>query len=139
MWFDCAPELDMMVVSEIGEIWSPQTAPASTADTATIIMVGSVSENILTTMGTRIANVPQLVPEENAIKIAMQKISSGTKRMRPSFRLTAWRTKSPMPSASVMPFSVQASTRIRMGGIISLPPSGTEFMKSLKPITRRGR
>ena len=84
-------------------------------------------------------NVPQLVPEENAIKIAMQKISSGTKRMRPSFRLTAWRTKSPMPSASVMPFSVQASTRIRMGGIISLPPSGTEFMKSLKPITRRGR
>ena len=68
MWFDCAPELDMMVVSEIGEIWSPQTAPASTADTATIIMVGSVSENILTTMGTKIANVPQLVPEENAIK-----------------------------------------------------------------------
>lgn len=77
--------------------------------------------------------------EEQTIKIAMQKISSGTKRMRPSFRLTAWRTNSPMPSASVMPFSVQASTRIRMGGIISLPPSGTEFMKSLKPITRRGR
>ena len=75
-WLLCAPALDITVVSEIGEIWSPQTAPASTADTATIIMVGSVSENILTTMGTKIANVPQLVPEENAIKIAMQKISS---------------------------------------------------------------
>ena len=129
----------MMVVSEIGEIWSPQTAPASTAATATIIMLGSVSLNILTTMGTRMANVPQLVPEENAMKMAMQKINSGTNRISPAFRLTAWRTKSPMPSASVMPFSVQASTRIRIAGIISLPPSGTEFMKSLNPMTRRGR
>ncbi len=92
MWLDCAPELDMMVVSEIGEIWSPQTAPASTAATATIIMLGSVSLNILTTMGTRMANVPQLVPEENAMKMAMQKINSGTNRISPAFRLTAWRT-----------------------------------------------
>ena len=102
-------------------------------------MLGSVSLNILTTMGTRMANVPQLVPEENAMKMAMQKINSGTNRISPAFRLTAWRTKSPMPSASVMPFSVQASTRIRIAGIISLPPSGTEFMKSLNPMTRRGR
>ena len=85
------------------------------------------------------AKVPQLVPEENAIKMAMQKISSGTNRISPAFRLTACRTKSPMPSASVIPFSVHASTRIRMGGIISLPPSGTEFIKSLKPMTLRGR
>ena len=85
------------------------------------------------------ASKPQLVPEENAMKMAMQKINSGTNRISPAFRLTAWRTKSPMPSASVMPFSVQASTRIRIAGIISLPPSGTEFMKSLNPMTRRGR
>ena len=69
----------MMVVSEIGEIWSPQTAPARTAATEMIIMVGSSSANMLTTMGTKIAKVPQLVPEEKAIKIAMQKMTSGTK------------------------------------------------------------
>ena len=56
----------MMVVSEIGEIWSPQTAPARTAATEMIIMVGSSSANMLTTMGTKIAKVPQLVPEEKA-------------------------------------------------------------------------
>ena len=94
---------------------------------------------MLTTMGTKIAKVPQLVPEEKAIKIAMQKMTSGTKFIRLEFRLMAERTKVPIPRASVIPFRVQASTKIRMAGIISLPPSGTEFIKSLKPMTRRGR
>ena len=37
-WLLCAPALDITVVSEIGEIWSPQTAPARTADTEIIII-----------------------------------------------------------------------------------------------------
>ena len=96
----------MMVVSEIGEIWSPQTAPARTAATEMIIMVGSSSANMLTTMGTKIAKVPQLVPEEKAIKNAMQKMTSGTKFIRLEFRLMAERTKVPIPRASVIPFRV---------------------------------
>ena len=48
-------------------------------------------------------------------------------------------TKVPIFNASVVPFRVQANTRIKIAGIISLPPSGTEFIKSLKPITLLGR
>ena len=69
----------MIVVSEIGETWSPHTAPARTAATATLIMVVSVLPNIFTTTGTRIAKVPQLVPEEKAMKIAIRKIIRGIK------------------------------------------------------------
>ena len=41
-------------------------------------MVGSVSENILTTMGTKIANVPQLVPEAKARMQATTKMTAGS-------------------------------------------------------------
>ena len=81
----------------------------------------------------------QLVPDENAINIEMQKIMSGIKCTSPGLRLIELLTNSPIPSASVIPLSVHARTSIRIAGIISLPPSGTEFMKSLKPMTRLGR
>ena len=102
-------------------------------------MVWSDSANIFITIGTSIANVPQLVPDEKAINIAIQKIISGIKCTSPGLKLIEPLTNSPIPSASVIPLSVHASTSIRMAGIMSLPPSGTEFMKSLKPITRLGR
>ena len=51
----------MMVVSEMGEQWSPQTAPAMQADTHTTPR-GSVSGNTPRVMGIRIPKVPQLVP-----------------------------------------------------------------------------
>ena len=37
MWLHWAPALDMIVVSEIGEQWSPQTEPAMQALIAMII------------------------------------------------------------------------------------------------------
>ena len=64
-WLLCAPALDITVVSEIGEIWSPQTAPARTADTEIIIISRFVpAANMPVAIGTRIANVPQEVPVE---------------------------------------------------------------------------
>ena len=39
MWLHWAPALDMIVVSEIGEQWSPQTEPAMQALIAMIIIV----------------------------------------------------------------------------------------------------
>jgi hypothetical protein len=68
----------MIVVSEIGEQWSPQTAPARHAD---IPMIPSVlpTGKIAVTIGIRIPNVPQLVPVENAMKHATTKIIAGRK------------------------------------------------------------
>jgi hypothetical protein len=37
-WLHWAPAEDMIVVSDMGEQWSPQTAPAMQADIAMIIM-----------------------------------------------------------------------------------------------------
>ena len=66
MWLLCAPAEDMTVVSEIGDTWSPHTAPASTADTEMIIIcILALPVNILVAIGTRIANVPHDVPVEN--------------------------------------------------------------------------
>ena len=55
-----------MVVSEIGEQWSPQTAPAMQAEIAMVISVGLVAWNASTTIGIRIPKVPQEVPVANA-------------------------------------------------------------------------
>ena len=76
----------------------PQTAPARTAETAIIIIFSSVVWNMETTMGTRMENVPQLVPVENEMKIETRKTMSGTMatRLPDRFRLPV--TKSPMPS-----------------------------------------
>ena len=62
----------MIVVSEIGEQWSPQTAPdRQDAIEITSISYVSAEPNTPQTIGIRIAKVPQLVPVENCLKMAM--------------------------------------------------------------------
>ena len=78
MWLHCAPAEAMIVVSEIGEQWSPQTAPARQADIP--IMPSSLpTGNIEITIGIRIPNVPQEVPVANAIRQATINIIAGKK------------------------------------------------------------
>ena len=68
----------MTVVSEIGDIWSPHTAPARTDDTEiTIISRSAPPENIAVAIGTRIANVPHDVPVENERNTAAANITTG--------------------------------------------------------------
>ena len=62
MWLQCAPVEERMVVSEIGEQWSPNTAPAITADMQGIISDGSTLTAMAAAIGNIIPNVPQLVP-----------------------------------------------------------------------------
>ena len=66
----------MLVVSEIGEQWSPQTAPARQAEMPTKRR-GSPAGNTPSTIGMRIPKVPQLVPVANAMKQAAIKITAG--------------------------------------------------------------
>ena len=69
----------MIVVSDMGEQWSPHTAPAIQAEMEIIISWGLEFINTFTTMGIRIPKVPQEVPVENARKHATRKIIAGRK------------------------------------------------------------
>ena len=128
----------MIVVSEIGEQWSPQTAPAMQAETAMIVIdePGIAAR----TIGIRMPNVPQLVPVENARMTATTKMIAGRKFCRPAAGpLMMSEMKTFAPSESVIVFSVHAQQRIMIAGTIALKPSGNASMQSRKLITRRQR
>ena len=66
----------MMVVSEMGEQWSPKTPPPKTA--ATIRPGWSPMRLIIgTAIGIMMANVPQDVPVEKAMKQDIRKTRAG--------------------------------------------------------------
>ena len=66
----------MMVVSEMGEQWSPHTAPARQADMPMIIS-SLPGENTVSTMGIRMPKVPQEVPVAKAMPQATRKKTAG--------------------------------------------------------------
>ena len=68
IWLQRAPVDDRMVVSEIGEQWSPNTEPARTALSIGNIRAMSVAAAISPAIGNMIPKVPQDVPVEKAIK-----------------------------------------------------------------------
>jgi len=73
---------DRMVVSEIGEQWSPKTAPPRIADTVADRVMGSASEAWNTSgiaNGVKIAIVPQEVPVANETVAATRKITMGSR------------------------------------------------------------
>ena len=70
-----------MVVSDIGDRWSPHTAPERVADIP-MKNIGSVTSNIDTTIGIKIPKVPQLVPVAKAKNIATTKITTGKKELK---------------------------------------------------------
>ena len=67
----------MMVVSEMGEQWSPQTAPDRQAAMETTSI--SPSGNAWQTMGTRMEKVPHEVPVAKARKTATRKMMMGSR------------------------------------------------------------
>ena len=127
-----------MVVSEIGEQWSPQTAPAMQADTATIVI--EEPGTAASTIGMRMPKVPQLVPVENASTMAITKMIAGRKFQSPAAGpLMRSEMKILAPSESVMVLSAQAQQRIMIAGTIALKPSGKASMQSRNEMTRRQR
>ena len=85
-----------MVVSEIGEMWSPQTAPDRQAATVMTSMVVALSPNTATAIGMRMPNVPQLVPVANARPSAIRKKMAGISMEMTESALTIEETKPPM-------------------------------------------
>ena len=130
----------MTVVSEIGETWSPHTAPARTADTEIIIISSCfASGNMATTIGTRIAKVPQLVPVENARNTPTINITAGIITPAEVWEPTTPPTNSASPSVSLTPFKVHAKIRMATAGIIRRNPSTKLSIKPLNVTTFLGR
>ena len=124
MWSDCAPADAIMVVSEIGEQWSPQTAPAIQAEIAMIVMFESNPPNAAITIGIRIPNVPHDVPVAKEIPTAIRKITAGRRLINaPAVPLTIHSMKLVALRLSVIALRVHAQTRIRIAGTIALNPS----------------
>ncbi len=127
-----------MVVSEMGEQWSPHTAPAMQAEMDIIIICGSPFWNTATTIGIRIPKVPQEVPVAKARKHPTTKIIAGRKFINaPALDSTSPATYRSAPRLSVIAFSVHAKVRIRIAGTMARNPSGIQSIHSLKESTRR--
>ena len=128
-----------MVVSEMGEQWSPHTAPAMQAEMQ-MMARGSSMENTCWTMGIRMPKVPQEVPVAKASRQPMTNTMRGRIIWRPPAEdRTKSRTKNFAPRESVMFFRLQAKVRIMMAGTMALKPSGMQPIISLKLIERRRR
>ena len=124
-------------MSEIGEQWSPHTAPAIHAAMHTMPM-GSSRGKIAMVMGMSTPNVPQLVPVAKASRQPIRNTMAGRNICMPSAPLfTRSRTKYFAPRESVMAFSDHANVRIIMAGTIALKPSGMQPIISRKDIARR--
>lgn len=97
IWLHWAPADAMMVVSDIGEQWSPHTAPAIHAEIEMIIIVWFVPEKMFTTIGMSMPKVPHEVPVAKARKapttnmIAGNSPRSGPIHLPPSLRQIPWR------------------------------------------------
>ena len=126
----------MIVVSEIGEQWSPHTAPAKQDAIEITIICPSGKTPI--TIGMRILNVPHDVPVAKARKAATRKMIIGRNpcidKAEPA---TNSATKILAPRRFVMPDKVHAMDNIRIGATMALKPSGIQSVNSLKDKTSR--
>ena len=130
-----------MVVSEMGEAWSPQTAPERIAATETTRMSGAVCPRTAMAIGMRMPNVPQLVPVAKASPAATRKKSGGRNMTTPALAVTIVPTKPPRLRYSLLqiPESVHARQRMKMAGVIALNPQPKLSQNTLNETTRRGR
>ena len=88
------PVAAMIVVSEIGETWSPKTDPAKTEAIVIVqssLLIGKRGKAI----GMNIAKVPQEVPVEKDNTAASTKIITGIKNEEAELFLTKLEMKSP--------------------------------------------
>ena len=110
-----------MVVSEMGEAWSPKMPPLMTA----AMMMGMCKSMVAPKakpIGIMILNVPQLVPVENAVMLATKKMSRGMSAGL-IFPLSRWARYLAVPR-SPMTFPMKMAKRsMSMTGIMSPKPS----------------
>src|SRR5690606_4779774 len=104
-----APVLDRIVVSLMGEQWSPQTAPASTAPKAGSSSSGPPSTvfMICPAIGSRIPKEPHEVPVEKAIAPASTNMTGISQDGGSEVCSTRLPRYSPVPSSAISDPSIQ--------------------------------
>ena len=122
---------ERIVVSLIGEMWSPQTLPERIAQ---ILIKTKLSDPEAlasgTTKGIRIVNVPQLVPVEKAKNKPNIKNTAGINpKLIPLF-VTIRFTKEFIASSWQTQFNVHARTRISIAPVIDLKPAVIQSVNS---------
>ena len=112
----------MIVVSEIGEQWSPQTAPARQAEIPTVPRVLPTG-NTARTIGIRIPNVPHDVPVAKARPQATRNMIAGRKDAREAAEPSrAVLTNSVAPRRPVIFLRAVAKVRMSIAGTIAMKP-----------------
>ena len=120
----------MMVVSEMGDTWSPHTAPAIHAEME-MMRNGAAGGNTAIHIGIKMPKVPHEVPVAKARSAATMNTMAGRSICRPAALLaTTPDTYWAAPRESVMLLSVQASVRIRIAGTIASKPFIRQLMAS---------
>ena len=129
------------MVSEIGEAWSPATAPDKIAATFIAKRLISFVPRIAIAIGIKIPKVPQLVPVENAREIAIRKNSGGSIIINVKFPAITLPTKPPKFKylSLQIPESVQARQRINIAGVMALNPALKLSQNALNVTIFRGR
>ena len=111
MCLHCAPVEERIVVSEMGEQWSPITLPASVAASVTIAIAGFVADATAIPIGTRIPIAPQLAPVVKAKTAAITNIAAGiTATGNPPFTI-AEAMNLPVPRRSVQTAEIPHNRR----------------------------
>ena len=120
-----------MVVSEIGEQWSPKTLPANVADNDTTINSGAIELQIGTMIGIKIPKVPQAVPMAKDKKAATRNTTAGINAGGIELDATRFLTKSPVINKSWhTPLMVQARINTIKAGTMDFTPFVTPSIKS---------
>src|SRR5690625_3765249 len=113
-----------MVVSEIGELWSPHTEPARTAPKLAIKKASPPGTAFIMSPanGINIPNAPHDVPVANAIRPATTN-NAGTSQIAPIARAATKEARySPVPNVLIRSPRTQANSRISTAGTIDFAP-----------------
>jgi len=135
MWRHCAPVDERIVVSEIGEQWSPITEPERIEESTSALSDGSTLSHTAIAIGMRMPNVPHEVPVEKAITAASRKSAAGRtasgRTPARAARSTEPAMNESMPSSLLQIVeSVHASTRMMSAETIMRMPAGMHAKNS---------
>src|SRR5699024_11750240 len=118
------PVLDRMVVSDTGELWSPQTAPSSTAPKLAINSASPPGTAFIMSpaRASRMPNEPHDVPVANAISAAMTNSAGTNHTAGIASASTTDARYSPVPSSPIKSPRTQANSRMKIAPSMDLAP-----------------
>lgn len=132
IWLHAAPVDDSIVVSDMGEQWSPKIDPARVADRLIIKCSGATCWQMTTIIGINIPKVPHEVPIENDKIAATINIITGIRATGIWDDATSWLTYGPVDKTVQTPLIAHAKVKITHAVTIDFIPKTTPSIYDLK-------